>query len=166
MSAYIKKIFTNRTALVRAGGVLTALLVVFFCAHALAKNPAQNPAQNPPHKTYATQTGLTFDYPASLTAYTPTEVYFSECAECPALMNVSATETAYADVAEALQASEYRDAKITGNVPVAGQPALVSEINGERTVFFVEKNLLYRVTARNMDATDTQAFFNSLRFEK
>lgn len=154
--------------------VILLICVVFVLGKFMrtAKNPATDDGKNSPEIFYDTNIGVSFSYPKNLATFSPKEMGFRECPDCPGLIHISAEESFGEDLADSVKKSSYAEElsnttkKIAaGNKTIAGEPAIMlTHPDGEHVYFILHKNWLYRLSIRDLNDSDSAALLDSFKF--
>lgn len=114
-------------------------------------------------KFSSTELGIRFEYPDGIhldPAYTDGFV-FVECDECPGLINIQTATTTEKTIELAVYSSEFSAEKIVGSTELGDKKALIADSEFGSILFALNKNRLYRISAR---AIDVPRFLESVEF--
>lgn len=114
--------------------------------------------------------GIEFEYPNSLTPNYEKTVYFSECEECPGLINIRADDVGQETLEQALQYNSEKS-DLVEKIKIDGAEAFVyipiddgKRVENSKTVYTLHDGRLYRIAIRSLNKGEDKRLLESIKF--
>lgn len=126
--------------------------------------------QNEWKKYQDSNIGIEFEYPNNLTPNYEKTVYFSECEECPGLINIHANDVGQETLEQALQYNSEKS-DLVEKIKIDDAEAFVyipiddgKRVEHSKIVYTFRAGRLYRIAIRSLNEGEDTRLLESIRF--
>ncbi|MEK7390728.1 MAG: hypothetical protein AAB635_01155 [Patescibacteria group bacterium] len=153
--------------------VIFVVLLILLAVYPKSLKPTEQTelaGQNEWKKYQDSNIGIEFEYPNNLIPNYEKTVYFSECEECPGLINIRADDVGQETLEQALQYNSEKS-DLVEKIKIDGTEAFVyipiddgKRVENSKIIYTLRAGRLYKISIRSLNEGEDERLLKSIRF--